>query len=344
MASGRTWPKVAIIILNWNGFQDTAECLESLKKSDYPAYKVVLVDNASANDEGNRLKEIFPEVQLIQNLQNRGFAGGNNDGMHWAVNSGYEYVVNLNNDCVVDANWLSELINGLKSTGSDFGASRIVFYGEKEIIASDGEAVLLGGSVVSLNQGKNRFSPRLDTRRKLYYACGAASVYSAQCLKEVKIKEDQFFDESFFIYYEDADLGARLNMKNYTGTSVPGSVVYHKVSRAMVLGSEFQRFQLEKNRLLYKIFNYPLYLIVLGEAAYLFSRFYNFIFSIFRKGGKASAEAGSPGWFRIFIRARMWMIANRKDVLLDRSERKKRGFIKKRIFRYLFWDFPEHRA
>jgi len=121
----------AIIIINWNGIDDTIECLNSLKNSSHKNYKIVLVDNGSNNSEGSKLKEMFPYIHLIQNQKNRGFAGGNNDGMNWALNNGFGYLINLNNDCIVEGAWLNNLIEGVRAARADYATSRIMFYPEK---------------------------------------------------------------------------------------------------------------------------------------------------------------------------------------------------------------------
>lgn len=337
--------RTAIIILNWNGFNDTVECLESLRKMDFKGYAVILVDNGSGGKEGSKLKEMFPEIHLIQNKENRGFAGGNNDGINWALDNGFEYVVNLNNDCVVDKDWLPNLVNGLEASGCDFGSSRIMFYGDRDIIESDGGAIKLDGSVVYLNRGRRWGASAGAISRYIFYACGAASIYSIKCLSETKIKENQYFDELFFAYYEDSDLGTRLNMKGYKGISIPAAIVYHKLWRTSEKGSDFQRFNVEKNRLLCKVLNYPFYLIVAGELVYFAMLLKGRISRLFYPGrqesGKDLPQLRSPGGAKTFFRARAWMISRAKEVLADRQERKKRGFINKRIFNLLSWDFPE---
>ncbi|MFH1552849.1 MAG: glycosyltransferase [Candidatus Omnitrophota bacterium] len=187
------YPKVAIIVLNWNGFDDTVECLESVQKLNYNNYKVVLVDNGSDNDEGSRLKGMFSDICLIRNKTNRGFAGKNNDGINWALKNGFEYIVNLNNDCIVEKDWLFNLVNGLRSVDADFASSRIMFYPETDLVYSDGDALLLNGFGIMVNY-KRKYEGK-NEKRPIFGACSAASIYSGKCLQSVKIKGNQFFDD-----------------------------------------------------------------------------------------------------------------------------------------------------
>ena len=340
-ASFTVEPKVGIIILNWNGLDDTIECLESLRKLRYGNYNIVLVDNGSINDEGKRLKTLFPEVHLISNKINRGFSGGNNDGIMWALRHNVEYIVNLNNDCIVDKDWLSNLVTGLKLSGYDFGSSRIMFYDNRTIISTDGETLDLSGQVFSLNKGKNKC---VKGKRQILYPCGAASIYSAECLQDVKIQGDQFFDELFFAYYEDADLGIRLNMKNYRGISLPLAVVYHKISRASGKRSDFQMKQIERNRLLNGLLNYPLFFVFAGEVQYIIRLIKLFVHK--KNNRDSGAACGKPqitnviSWIRIFIEVRIGIVVNFKEIWKDRKERKTKGFVGVRIWDLFNQKFP----
>src|SRR3989338_5442408 len=105
-------PRVSVIILNWNGLDDTIECLESLKKITYPNYEVILVDNASSGDDVAQLRKKFGKyIKIIQNDKNYGFAEGNNIAIRKVMKENKsKYVLLLNNDTVVDAKFLDELV------------------------------------------------------------------------------------------------------------------------------------------------------------------------------------------------------------------------------------------
>src|SRR5699024_12417076 len=95
-------PQVYIVIVNWNGWEDTIECLESLKQLDYPHYTVIVIDNGSSDQSVEEIGKRFPEELLIQNQSNLGFSGGINIGIRYAVERGAAYGRRLNNDTVVD--------------------------------------------------------------------------------------------------------------------------------------------------------------------------------------------------------------------------------------------------
>ncbi len=344
-----TEPSVAVIILNWNGFEDTVECLESLRASTYKNFQVVLVDNGSDNNEGTRLKETFPEVHLIENKENRGFAGGNNDGMNWALQNGFKYIVNLNNDCIVEPDWLAQLIAGVLSVNADFASSRIMYYPEKDLICSDGDAILPDGSGVVERQFQT-FNGSLSLR-PIFSACGAASIYTARSLEAVKINNNQFFDELYFAYFEDIDLGIRLNAKSYKGFCVPQAVVYHKGSQSAGTKSFFTVYHLERNRILNELLNFPVLLILLGELFYVYKVFFRRMYGSLKKKStppKKSQKAEKINSLKIMYESRKWILNNLIIIIKNRLKRKANGMINYRIMKFLNWNcmvlFKNNRA
>ncbi|MCS6862682.1 MAG: glycosyltransferase, partial [Abditibacteriales bacterium] len=102
-------PQVSVLVLNWNGKADTLECLESLRRVDYPNFEIIVVDNASTDDSVAAIRQAYPELVILQNSDNLGYAEGNNVGIRYAKARGSDYVFILNNDTVVDANVLTPL-------------------------------------------------------------------------------------------------------------------------------------------------------------------------------------------------------------------------------------------
>lgn len=329
--------KVSIIILNWNGFADTVECLNSIEDVTYKNYDIVLVDNASDNEEGKRIKGMFPQVKLIQNTINRGFAGGNNDGMNWALANGCDYVVNLNNDCIVTSEWLSNLIAGVEAAKADFATSVILHYYDNKYICSDGDVIFLGVAGIASNVDREyKASSRVTP---IFSACGAASLYSKKSLQEVKIKGNQFFDELFFAYFEDIDLGIRLNYKLFKGVCVQNAIVYHKGQRASGKYSEFHIFTLEKNRILVELLNYPWYLIPVGEIVNLLKMAMMtfrllFIKELKSKRSDVFRNFSIFGISALIFKAKLWALVNLPIILADRRERKRIGFINRNIIKF----------
>jgi GT2 family glycosyltransferase len=142
----RQEPGVAIILLNWNGYKDTFECLESLATLDYPNFSAYVVDNDSIDGSYEKLLEdnkngaFKIKVKFIQSGATLGFAGGNNVGIQQALEDGYEYFWMLNNDTIVDAASLSELIKVIQEN-EEIGivGSKIYYYGTNKIWFAGGK-------------------------------------------------------------------------------------------------------------------------------------------------------------------------------------------------------------
>ena len=108
-------PSVGIILLNWNDYKHTSACLDSLEKLDYENYKSIVVDNNSRDDSLLQLIQTYPNVHFIQNNQNLGFTGGNNVGIRYALKKQFEHILLLNNDTIVEPDFLRILVNKLES-------------------------------------------------------------------------------------------------------------------------------------------------------------------------------------------------------------------------------------
>ncbi|MBI3900540.1 MAG: glycosyltransferase, partial [Chlamydiia bacterium] len=104
------YPKIFIILLNWNGKYDTLECLTSLKKLKPPKFQLLIVDNGSKDDSVIEIRKQHPHIPILETGQNLGFAEGNNVGMKWALSKGAEWILLLNNDTVVDPHLLEAFL------------------------------------------------------------------------------------------------------------------------------------------------------------------------------------------------------------------------------------------
>lgn len=332
-------PSIAIVILNWNGFDDTVECLHSLRHTAYGNYRIILVDNGSANNEGKKIAALFPEIHLISNETNRGFAGGCNDGIAWAIKEGCEYIITLNNDCLVDKDWLGNFIRGLIKAGADFASARIMYYPETELICSDGDGLLPDGTGYIVNPLKTFQAP--GAIRLIFSACGAGAIFSSKCLNAVKLHGNQFFDELFFAYFEDIDLGARLHALSFKGVSIPDAVIYHKESKTAGARSFFKIYQSEKNRILVELLNFPLHLILLGEVYYItrtLTRNFRKIFSAPPpRSARPQPEKKFSPW-QVLLKSRWWAIQNFSLIWRSRQVRKSKGMVTGRIRRHFCWD------
>ncbi len=214
-----TIPTVAIIILNWNGKEDTIECLESLKQITYPDYEILLVDNGSTDGSVECFRERFPELEIIENGKNLGFAEGSNVGIRRAMEKRVDYVLLLNNDTIVDGEFLSELVEVAKSDPMiGIVGPVIYFYYEPNKIQQ------FGGEF-KLNQCRVIYNTEISPCADLSFISGCTILIPSNIINEVGI-----IDSRFFAYYEDADYCVRVLNKKYKLALASGSKIWHKGS------------------------------------------------------------------------------------------------------------------
>lgn len=207
-------PKVSIIILNWNGLNDTIECLESVRKIDYPNYEIVVVDNGSTDGSAEGIKRLFPEITLIRNKENLGYAGGNNVGIRYALKSEADYIFLLNNDTIVRNETILNLVQFFEKEHEYALASPLIFnYFKPAEIESY-------GSYVNPDTGRVKL---LSSRQQYNCLSGAALMVRCDSIKNVGL-----LDERFFLYYEDTDWCFRFSERKYKFAIVETSVVLHK--------------------------------------------------------------------------------------------------------------------
>ena len=219
-------PKVSIIILNWNGLEDTIECLESLEKITYPNYKIIVVDNCSKGNDAKVLKERFGGyIHVIENDENYGFGEGCNIGIRYALAEGADYLLMLNNDTVVDSKFLDELVKTFENTDRAGIVGPLIY-----CYNAPGDVWHRGG-VLSLYLGShhiggvvgNKFFRNASRFKQLQWYSGCAMMISRDVIEKVGI-----FDPEYFYYAEDADLGYRVYRSGYKILCSEESIIWHK--------------------------------------------------------------------------------------------------------------------
>lgn len=241
-------PFVSIILVNYNGEKFLDDCLNSLKEIDYPKdkYEVVLVDNASKDNSVNLVKENFTWVKLLVLDKNTGFSEGNNVGVENAIG---EYIVFLNTDTSVEKNWLSELVKKIVSD-DEIGAC------SSQVLCNDGRNIIntIGGfwSIMGISGSMGEGKPKdtFENETFTFSPTGCSMIIKTDLYKRVG-----GFDNEYFLYCEDADLGWRLWNQKFKVVVAPSSIVYHKVTASLKsLGkktfNEWYHFYSSRNRFL----------------------------------------------------------------------------------------------
>jgi GT2 family glycosyltransferase len=265
----RAQPLVAIVILNWNGWRDTLECLASLRTLAYPNYHVFVVDNASSDDSEAKIGAAFPDVTMIQSGANRGFAGGNNVGIRSALASGAEYVWLLNNDTLVRPEALSALVRRAESD------PRIGFVGSKILYADQPDRIWFAGGTLSERNGvtnhvgmNQRDDGNVPIAGETGYAVGTSLLARRQVIEEIGLVPEQYF-----LYMEEVDWEYTGRQRGWKIWYEPASVVLHKVSASIGHQTPFQVFYLERARAIFVMRHLPKALL----ASTLFSLRYHLL-------------------------------------------------------------------
>ena len=211
--------KISVVIPNWNGARWLAPCLDSLKAQSFRDFRVYVVDNASEDGSLALLRESYPWVKVIRNSRNLGFAGGMNAGIARAEG---ELIAALNNDTVTDPLWLAALAAAMDAhPEAGLGASRLLDFSDRSVIDSFGDGFLPWGLSFKAGAGCRDRAEPLPVM-PIQSACAAASVYRAEMLRRIG-----GFDEDFFAYMEDIDLGLRAQSAGYECIFIPEARVYH---------------------------------------------------------------------------------------------------------------------
>lgn len=221
----KAWPKVTVLIVNWNGEQFLERCLTALLAQTVTPYEIILVDNAST-DGSLEIARRFPSVRLLAQNSNTGFARGNNLAINAAA-AGSEWIALLNPDAFPEPRWLEEcLLSAQLNPQFDIFASKLLNAADPTVLDGAGDAYHVSGLVWRTAHGIPA-SALQGSEYEVFSSCAAAALYRRSALLEVG-----GFDEDFFCYVEDVDLGFRLRLAGYRCLYVPKSVVHHVGSGA----------------------------------------------------------------------------------------------------------------
>ena len=229
---------VNLFVLNWNGRDLTLDCLSSLEKVIYPNVKIHIIDNGSSDNSVVSIRNKFPDYEIIELAENHGFAKGNNTGFQ-SVKQKADYTIFLNNDTIVDPNFIDPLVNELEAISNVKQTAPKIFYEDKK------EYIWFAGGIISLWTGvirhsgiRKKDSSKFSQKRKIDYATGCCV-----CMRTVDFESIGMFDESFLLYGEDVDLSLRFSNQGGEILFVPESKIWHKVSASLGGQSAFGKWK-----------------------------------------------------------------------------------------------------
>lgn len=306
-------PKVSIIVLNWNGEAYLKDCLASLEKQTYQNIELILVDNASQDNSVALVKEYFPKLKIIISHENLGFGAGNNLGIKAAKG---KYIMILNNDTEVDPRCIEELVKVIeKDSGIGSCATKILSCSNRNIIDVAGLIIYPDGSA----RGRGRLEQAEHNFNKLeevFFCSGCAALYKREMLDGIGL-----FDEDFFAYHDETDLGMRAHWQGWKCIYVPTAIVYHRYSASYGAYSPLKAFLVERNRIYVAIKNFPFFMLLISPFYTIIRLSFQAYGALANKGsaGKFTAKLSKTQLILILIKAHVTAIKNLPKVLVKRK-------------------------
>lgn len=242
-------PKISIILLNWNGIQDTLECLASVFAIDYPRYEVIVADNGSRDQQGQRIKQHYPQITLIENGSNLGFAEGNNVAIRHALSTGADYVLLLNNDTTIDSDALTGFAQAIRQfpAAGIFGAKIFYHSRPKTLWYAGARWDSRRGGFMHVGMGEEDDGLSHEQIGDQDYITGCALLVSRTVIERIGVMEPQFF-----VYFEETDWCHRARRAGFRCLLVPAAKVWHKGSASTGgAASPIYHYYMSRNLLLF---------------------------------------------------------------------------------------------
>lgn len=230
---------IPVIIINWKGFDDTIEAVESVLNQSYKDIIIHIADNNSGEEEFKKLSALFdgnPRIMLHKNEENLGFTIAHNVLFEKLLKEDYEYIALLNNDAVADKNWIENMLHSARKENADIVACKMLNYFNRKIIDSQGLYLLSSGEILPVGNGESEDTFR--NYKSIVGASGGACLYKTEMLKDTGI-----FDSYFSTGYEDAELGLRAFISGKKIIFCEDAIISHKISKSVSKVSDEKKIQ-----------------------------------------------------------------------------------------------------
>ncbi len=292
--AGQThYPLISIIVVNWNGAGFLDSCLSSLEKQTWKQREFILVDNGSTDGSTEIIRDWIDQIPAAQAIflsENTGFCKANNLAFGKARG---EWIALINNDAVAEPNWLEELVRyGDLAKRIGMLGGKILFHEPKGVIDKAGHLIYWDGQ----NRGRGTMENDIgqyDRQEEILWPDGCAALYHRKVFEETR-----GFDETFFAFGDDADLGMRARLLGWKAWYIPTAVVHHLHSATAGAYSMQKVMLVERNRLLLAIKNFPLPLLLLNPYWSL-RRFAWHAYAVLRRQGAADRFIAAHGGVRL---------------------------------------------
>lgn len=214
---------VAIVLVNWNSYAVTNDCIQSLYQISYPNYQIIVTDNGSTDGSGAALEKDHPTATVLYNEKNTGFTGGNNTGLVYAIEQGYDYIMMLNNDTFVEPDFLEPLVAYMDAHPNTGIIQPRIHFNHNRNLLWDGGSYFSKWLGYAYTRGYNQpVSQKFLTIKEVDWITGCGFLTRNNILKQSGL-----LIEKMFIYSEDVDLSFRIKALGYQLIYHPDSVIYH---------------------------------------------------------------------------------------------------------------------
>ncbi len=312
-----TIPAISVIIANLNGEKYLPDCLGALSRQTFRDFEVIVVDNGSTDGSLDLLKKDFPWVRVIELKENTGFARANNIGFEA---SSSQFVATLNNDTIPGPGWLQALYDtAVKDSAIGMVASKIYLGREGNELDSAGMLIYPDGMSRQRGRGE-KDNGQFDSSCEVLFPSACAALYRREMLREIG-----YFDEDFFSYCEDADLGLRGRLAGWQARLAPSASVRHLYSGTGGKYSMFKAFLVERNHLWVLLKNMPARYI-LGSPFYTVWRYVVQLYGLISGKGSVARFAEQSGMLQmIAVVIKAYCGASRKLPLMIRKRKEIRA-------------------
>lgn len=300
----------SVIVVNYNGMALLEDCLSSLAAQTYRYFEVILVDNGSTDGSVAQAAALMPDLRVLALRENLGFAGGNNEGIRQARGA---FIVLLNNDTQLAPEFLEELVRAAeRDPRVGMVAPKILNFFDRTQIDSVGGLIICRDGLAQGRGRGERDEGQFDDLEEILLPSGCAALFRRELLDECGL-----FDERFFAYCEDTDLGLRARWAGWTAVSAPRAVVYHKYSGSSGVYSPLKMFLVERNHYFVALKNFTWSMLI---ALPFWSMYRYLLMACVLATGKGKGKAGAR-WVLVkaFLQAHFAAMAACPSVLFGKA-------------------------
>ena len=335
--------ETAVIVANWNGKKYLKDCFDSLAKQTYQNFRIIFVDNGSKDDSVGFIEKNYPETEIIRLEENTGFCFGYNTGIKKALeDENIKYIVVLNNDTKLHEKFIEDMVD-CSQRHPEAGSiqPKILNFYEQNKIDCAGILLSVDGVVMNRGYGEENHG-QYEKEEELFGANATAALYSREALEKTQLRDGEYFDESYFAYYEDADLAWRMRLAGFKSYFCPSAKLFHIHSATAKKISGLKAYYLNRNRFFTLIKNYPCCRLVLILFILTPIRYLLLLIRVIMKRSRKGEELAGQNKFMVakeIFRAWGSVITNIPNLMRKRRAIQKNKKVKKSEIRRWFRDY-----